>query len=561
MTAIDFSIMELVKAIGKDLSEDYLSDRLTMLGVQVEGVSGDIMQCDIAPNRPDLLSQQGVNRAMRSFLGIELGLRDYKSKNSNYKVVVDESVRKVRPFTCCAVVKNIKFDDEKVKEIIQIQEKLHGTFGRNRKKIAIGIYPMEKISFPISFVGRDPKKQKFIPLEFDKELDGLQILTMHPTGREFAHLLDGKEVFPYFIDGKGDVMSMPPIINSDHVGKIELTTTDVFIECSGFDIRPLSFALNMIVTSLADMGGEIYNVEVDYYGEKKIMPDLSVKEMSLDVSYVNKRLGLTFSSRDLCGLLEKMGFGIASSNVESIVVKIPCYRTDILHQIDFVEDIAIAYGYDNIDAIIPDVATIGSEDPFELFKNKIVDILIGFGLIETKCFHLINKDDATKKILREHDDIVELINSVTIEYNSLRRDLLPSSLLTLKLNKHHEYPQTFFEIGDVFFKDIKKEAKVLEKSKLCVVLSDTSVNFTKAKQILDGLFLALDVKFTVERTDNYSFISGRCGKIIVDGNASVIEIGVVGEIHPQVLYNFEVFMPVSCFEIDLNELFSLIKKK
>lgn len=556
MTAITFSKKELIDAILKNMSDDVLSDRLTMLGVEVEEVTSDSVVCDVAPNRPDLLSQQGINRAMKSFLGVETGLKKYSSKKSDYKVILDESVRKVRPFTCCAVVKNIKFNDEKIKEIIDIQEKLHGTFGRNRKKIAIGVYPMEKIAFPIHFVGKDPKKQKFMPLEFDRELDGIQILSQHPTGREYAHLLEGQTVFPYFIDAKNNVMSMPPIINSEMVGKIELTTKDVFIECSGFDKRILSLALNMIVTSLCDMGGEIYQVEVDYYGKKEYLPNLSSSSMDLNISYANKRLGLKLSLNEVCSLLEKMGFGIDKKEKDTVSVLIPCYRTDILHPIDFVEDIAIAYGYDNIDALIPEVSTIGKEDSFEIFKNKISEILIGYRLLEAKSFHLINKEDATLKILKEYHDVVELINSVTIEYNSLRHDLLPSALITLKLNKHHEYPQEFFEIGDVFRKDEKKETKVCENSKLCVCLCGTGITFTSIKQILDGLLLSLDMKYDLKVKEDSSFILGRCGSVIVSDK----EIGIIGEVAPLVLSNFEVFMPVSYFEIDLNSLFNIFSK-
>ena len=113
-------------------------------------------------------------------------------------------------------------------------------------------------------------------------MDGLQILSKHPKGRDYAHLLEGKKLFPYFIDAQNNILSMPPIINSHQTGKISESTKDVFIECSGFDYQTLKTCLNIIVTALADMGGQIYSLELDY-GVKKTTSDLTPEKMKLDL--------------------------------------------------------------------------------------------------------------------------------------------------------------------------------------------------------------------------------------------------------------------------------------
>jgi len=235
--------------VGKKLPLKELKDRISMLGTDLEEIEGNDINVEIFPNRPDLLSEQGFARAFSSFMGIKTGLREYDVKKSNYEVIVDKSVSKVRPFTAVAIVKNIRFDDEKIKEIIQIQEKLHVTYGRNRKKCAIGVYPLEKITFPVRFIAKKPTEIRFRPLEFPREITGLQILSQHPTGRDYAHLLEGLDKFPIFIDANDKILSMPPIINSHDVGKISDNTQDVFIECSGFDYKVLALCLNMIVTA------------------------------------------------------------------------------------------------------------------------------------------------------------------------------------------------------------------------------------------------------------------------------------------------------------------------
>ena len=138
------------KLVGKSLPIEKLKDRISMLGTDLEKIDNNEIHVEVFPNRPDMLSEQGFARAFSAFIGEKTGLRPYCVKDSGAKVVIDPSVSNIRPFTACAIVKNISFNDEKIREVIQIQEKLHITFGRNRKKLAIGIYPLEKIKPPRS---------------------------------------------------------------------------------------------------------------------------------------------------------------------------------------------------------------------------------------------------------------------------------------------------------------------------------------------------------------------------------------------------------------------------
>ncbi|MBS3154909.1 hypothetical protein J4404_00230 [Candidatus Woesearchaeota archaeon] len=177
MPTININKKAFENLVGKKLSLEELKDRISYMGVSVEGINENEITLEVNPDRPDLLSIQGLARAFSSFIGLKKCFRKYEIKKSNEKVIIESSVKNVRPFTACAIVKNLKFNDEKIKEIIDIQEKLHITFGRNRKKVAIGIYPFEKIKTPITFFAEDPKKVKFRPLEFPKEITGLQILS------------------------------------------------------------------------------------------------------------------------------------------------------------------------------------------------------------------------------------------------------------------------------------------------------------------------------------------------------------------------------------------------
>ncbi|MEA3430995.1 MAG: phenylalanine--tRNA ligase subunit beta [Nanoarchaeota archaeon] len=537
------------KLVGKKLPLEKLKDRISMLGTDLEKIEGNEIVVEVFPNRPDMLSEQGFARAFSSFIGVKVGLKRYDVKKSDYEVIVEKSVNKIRPYTVCAVVKNLKFDDEKIREIIQIQEKLHITLLRKRKKGAIGIYPMESIKFPIQYLAKNPKDIKFQPLESSKEMTGLKILSQHPAGREYGHLLEDKDKFPLFIDANNEILSMPPIINSHKTGKVGESTKDVFIECSGFEIETLKTCLNIIVTALSDMGGEIYETKVKY-DKPIITPDLHPQKWPIDLKFINKMLGLDLKEIEIKNLLEKMGFGY-----EKDKVLVPAYRADIMHQVDFVEDIAIAYGYENFQPEIPNVSTIGEEDKFEIFKRYIAELIAGLNLLECETYHITNQNNLNNKMNLDAP-VVKLSNALTIDYSVLRSWILPSLMQIFQENKHYEYPQNIFTIGTAFKENTKNETNIEEFTRIAVALSGIDSNYTKIRQIFDYLMQCLDLKPKFKSEDHPSFIPGRCARVNIDGTS----IAYIGELSPGVISNWEIEMPTAAFELNLTELFKLIKK-
>ena len=552
MPQITINRHEFEKLVGKKLSLEKLKDRISMLGTDLDEVTDDEIKVEIFPNRPDMLSEQGFARAFSSFIGQKTGLIHYKTHkpSENYKVIIEKSAEKVRPYTACAIIKKLKLNDEKIREIMQIQEKLHVSYGRQRKRVAIGIYPLEKITLPITYKALKPEEIRFTPLESKHEMNGHEILEKHPKGMDYAHLLKNEKVYPIFVDAADKILSMPPIINSNDVGKVTLDTTEVFVECSGHDFDVLSRCLNFIVTSFADMGGEIHEMTLDYSGEEKITPNLTPKKMKVDKVYINKLLGLELKDSDFKEFLERMGYDYNHS--EALV---PAWRADILHQADLAEDVAIAYGYENFTETIPNVATIGHEEKFESFKNKIMEMLVGLTYIETNTFCIINKVDQTIKMKQDYD-VIELQNSVSLEYDSLRYSMIPSLMQVLQNNKHHEYPQNIFEAGMTFSKDNSTETGVKEEVKLAVAMCSPDSDYTKIRQVLDLLFDAMNETYEVEDAQNKSFVKGRVAKIKKNG----IKIAYIGEIHPEVLENFGIDTPTCTMELNLTELFKLINK-
>jgi phenylalanyl-tRNA synthetase beta chain len=539
MATVTLKKEELKKVIG-NLKDEEIDNELNMFSIGVENITENEVNVEIAPNRPDMLSAQGIYRALRDYLGKKNKTYEVNKPLKDYEVKIDSSVKSIRPYTVCAIVKNLKFDDEKIKEIIDIQEKIHLTFGRDRAKIAIGIYPLEKIQLPITYSAENPDKIKFIPLETDKEMTGRQILSRHPKGRDYAHLLEGKKKFPVFRDAKQEVLSMPPIINSQLTGKINENTKEVFIECSGFDLEAQKKTLNIIATTLSDMGGEMYSMKLDYGSKKIITPDFTPQKTKINIPDCEKLLGIQLKEAEVKKLLEKMGHTYNKGEVES-----PAYRTDILHPVDIYEDIAIAYGYDKFEPELPNVFTIGSENSLEIKKRKIAEILIGLGLLEISTYHLTKKEDLKKINIKSG---IEVLESKT-EYSTLRPNLLCNSLRILSENTDAKYPQKIFELGRAF----EEKDKIEEKEKLCISITGDT-DFTEIKQILDYLMRMLSVVYKIEETTSPLFIEGRCGKIMVKHEGKDKEIGILGEIAPQIIKNFELKMPVSSLELEIENL-------
>ena len=541
MTNIKFPRKQFEAQLGQKITKE-TEEKISLFGTPLEYLTAEEIEIEIFPNRPDLLSLQGYIRAFKAFLGKSPGLKRYKLEKPklNYRVSIASSVKSVRPFTVCAIVTQLQFNDEKIKEIIDLQEKLHTTIGRKRKKVAIGIYPLEKITLPISYKALPPEKIKFQPLEETKELTARQILNRHPAGKEYRHLLEDKDLFPIFTDAKSRVLSMPPIINSHETGKVTENTKEIFVECSGNHLPTLKKTLNIIITTLAEMGGKPHQMVLDYRDKKLLTPDLTPEKIHINPENINSLLGIKLKETDLARLLQKMGY-----NYENKTCLVPAWRTDILHEVDIAEDVAIAYGYDNFKPEIPNIQTFGSEDKKEKFKSKLREILLGLGLTEVLSYHLIKKEEARLSQIKEK---IEVRDSKT-EYKILRPNLLIPALRILAQNKDHEYPQETFEIGTVFSREDKEQTGIKETESLCITLAPS--NFTKIKQILDYLAASFNFKYQLNELNHPQLIEGRTGEITINNTPS----GYLGEVHPQTLKNWTIKMPLAVLEISLEEIF------
>ncbi|MBI2578550.1 MAG: phenylalanine--tRNA ligase subunit beta [Candidatus Aenigmarchaeota archaeon] len=539
MAVVEFFLSDLENLVGKKLSEKELTELIPMMGCPFEKLEDGKIYYEIFPNRPDLLSPEGFARALRTFLGLSKGLSKYKSKSSGIKLAAKNV--ESRPYVVAAVVRNAKLNDYVIGSLIQLQEKIHETFGRKRKKIAIGIHDLDKVKPPFTYKPAKPKEISFIPLDMKEKMNLGEILDEHPKGKEYAHILKGAREYPVITDSNGDVLSFPPIINGE-LTRVTQHTKNLFIDITGTNKLAINQALNILVTSLAERGFDVETVEV--IGKtKNITPDLKPWRMKVSIDYVNKLLDLDLNPQEFRELLGKMGFEYDG------YVLVPPYRVDIMHEMDIVEDAAIGKGYWTFEPKIPKVPTI-AERSKEDFVYYLRDSLTALGFQEVMSMILTNKEDEFAKMNKREEEVCETLNPVTVECTICRPSLLPSLIKTFSQNKHRDYPQKIFEVGDVLLPDENQETGVAIMKKFSAGISDSKISYEQLSSVLDAFFSNLGIKYSLKKSVHASFIEGRCADIFVGKK----HLGVIGELHPSVINNWKLEKPVVALEMDLEEI-------
>ena len=564
MPTIEVEREDLEALLGLKLprSPEELDEIFSFIKGEVKYVDENEIHIDIKDsNRADLWGVEGIARALRGILGIETGLKRYEiTGDSGVKVYVNESLRNIRPYIACAVVKNVRLTDAAIRHIMRFQDKMDQTYGRSRRRTSIGLYDFDLIVPPLKYTVSKPDETKFVPLGFDEELTLREILEKHPKGIMYGHIVKPYDIWPILKDSRENVLSFPPIINSNDLGRVTVDTRNILIEVTGTVYETVLYTLTNVTFALADRGGTIHSAEIYYpYGDLKYAktPDFRNEKMKISVKYVHEIIGIPLSIQEVINLLERSRYGVSEViDEDNIVVEIPCYRPDIMHPIDIIEDIAIAYDLNKMQPRWPPISTAGGLHPETMLRDLIRELMVGLGYQEVLTFTLSNPDTLFRKMNILPEKVVELANPRVSWMTCLRNWLLPNLMEFLSHNTHVEYPQKIFEVGYCVVHDEKQVNKTRDIEKLGCVTIHSNASFAEIKSTLDALLTNLGLKYDLEETSHGSFIEGRVGKIIVEGE----ETGLIGEIHPQVLQNWNLENPAAAFELDLSKIWRYIKR-
>lgn len=507
-------------------------------------------------NRPDTWSTEGIARALRGYQGLEVGIKNYYARKTAVKISVDKQLADIRPFICCAVARNIKINDATIRGLVQLQEKLDKSYGRNRRRSSIGFYDFDLISGPLRYGVAGPDEVSFVPLEWDRPLSLREILEQHPKGIEYGHIVKQCAKMPILLDSEGKVLSFPPIINSNDLGRVTPETKNILVEITGTSEETVSNALTILTTCLADRGGEIYSAIVHYpYGSGRTVttPDFSTRLVKVPLEEVKSLIGLSLSRTEIVKLLRRARYDVKPASGTALNVRVPCYRLDILHPVDVIEDVAIAYGLNRIEPRWPSDLTIGGLSPMEEFSDTVRELMVGLGFQEVLTFMMTNPEKLSVRMYQKVGRPVEISNPKVTTMTCLRSWLLPSLMDFLSNNTHVEYPQRLFEVGDYVDWDPALPTRTRDVRELACVSAHSKANFTEMKSHLEPLMTNLGLDFTVRPIEHPSFLQGRVGSILI-GEA---EVGIIGEVHPQVIENCMLQNPVAAMELELDELFKM----
>lgn len=536
--------MPVVRLYYEDLEEmvgasrDTIIARLPMIGADIgKSAEEDYVDVEFFPDRPDLYSSEGVARALQGFLEIKTGLRKYDVRPGGVAIEVDESVKAVRPMIGCAVVRGLQFSDASIESLMDLQEDLHWGLGRNRRKVAIGVHDISRVTPPFRYIGADPSFE-FVPLDFSEKMSMRDMLEKHPKGRDYGHILEGFDRYPLILDAHNNVLSFPPIINGE-LTRVEEDSHDLFIDVTGTD--PVVYkALNIVATSLAERGGIIEGVRIRRSEGDFISPNLEPAKWIVSATEANGLIGFDLPPEELVENLEKMRFGagVVGKNVEVLV---PAYRADIMHSWDIFEDAAKAYGYDKLNAELPATVTVGRPHPAEVRKAEAREAMTGLGYLETMPFTLTNEAVHFQRMKHEPEGATRVLHPISELHTIIRTSILPSLLEIFSLNQHHTMPQRIFAVGEVV--EDKRN-----RTNLAAASIHSGASFSEIRSIADAVIRELMIDVKVSPSEDRAFMPGRVADLTADGR----RIGCFGELHPEVIRSFGLEQPVVAIEIRLD---------
>ncbi|KAI1311244.1 phenylalanyl-tRNA synthetase [Xylaria venustula] len=522
------------------------------------------LKIEVPANRSDLLCFEGLARSLNIFRGRQSAptyrVLDLPEDRMQHVVVAKETAD-VRPFIAAAILRGVKFTQASYDSFISLQDKLHQNLARQRTLVAIGTHDLDTIQGPFSYEARRPEDIRFAPLNQQKEFDGNELMAHLANDKHlsrYLYIIRDAPRYPVIYDSKEVVCSLPPIINGNH-SKITLDTTNVFIELTATDRTKLEIICNAMVTMFAEYTSEPFLVEPvlikEADGTTRVTPNLAPVRMEVDVDYINGCCGLNLSADAICQLLEKMAYTARPSG-SSIEVFVPPTRPDVLHACDIMEDVAVAYGFNNLPRSLSNKSyTIGKPLPI----NKLADIVrlecAMAGWLEVMPLILCSHEE-NFGWLNRHDDgttAVKLANPKTVEYQVVRTSLLPGLLKTIRDNKSAPLPMKIFETSDIVLKDDSLERRARNERRWAVAYCGKTSGFEVVHGLLDRVLLMLRVKdYFIQEISDSTFFPGRAAGVYLGKKGEDSRrIGEIGVLHPEVLGNFDIRYPVSVFELNL----------
>lgn len=522
MPTISCDKEHLYKALGKEYTKDEFDELCFEFGIELDEDTSESkrpivdgveerpqLKIEIPANRYDMLCFEGIAMNLNVFLGRQPMPKYTLAPPTNGELLtvnVSKDTERIRPYFSCAILRNIKFDKARYDSFISLQDKLHQNLARQRTLVSIGTHDLDTIEGPFSYEALPPEEIKFAPLNQTKVMNGKEMMEFYEKDKHlsrYLHIIRDSPVYPIIYDKNRTVLSMPPIINSNH-SKITLDTKNVFIDITATDKTKLEIVNHMIVAMFSEYCAEPFTIEPvkivsAHNGESREAPDLTPRASQASAGFINSVCGLSESRESICKLLSKMCYSAKPSPTDSdkLDIDIPITRADVLHQADIMEDAAIAYGFNNLPQNFPSTsASVAAALPI----NKLADIVrleaAMAGWSEVMPLILCSHDENYAWLNQKDDNLaVRLANPKTAEYQIVRTSLIPGLLKTIRENRRHAVPMKIFEVADVCYKDSSLERRSRNERHFAAAWYGKSSGFEQVHGLLDRIMLMLKSTF------------------------------------------------------------------
>ncbi|MCP9455070.1 MAG: phenylalanine--tRNA ligase subunit beta [Nitrospira sp.] len=553
----------------RTISLSQLDEWLTLVKGEVKGYQAETGELRIElqdSNRPDLWCCEGIARQIRiKREGIFkpypfLSQRPRRPK----RLLVDPELQSIRPYVAACAARGYQVTEQGLAQLIQTQEKLADIFGRKRKMVSVGLYRLEPIQFPITYEAVNPDDVRFTPLGVETVMTLSEMLMVHPKGVEYGTLLAGQSRVPFLRDAVHQPLSFPPIINSREIGEVRIGDDQLLIEVTGTNIAMVVLALNILAANLADRGAAIEPVAVHYpydtpLGRRVVTPCVLSRPRSISLETIEQALGQRFGVHTVKEALESYGYQVSVKRKSAMVqVQLPPYRHDLMHAMDVVEDVAMSLGYGTFAPEMPSQFTVGGLSRLEQVSDRVRDLMVGLGFQEIMS-NILGSPDAYCNAMRLEGTpwgrMVEVANVMSANFSCLRQWMVPSLLRVEAASARSFYPHRLFEVGEVAIPDLTHELGSRTESILGALIAHASAHFSELHSCLDSLLYHVGITYVLEPISHPSFLEGRVGKIVASN--TMLELGLIGELHPEVLERWQIAVPVTAFEINLSRLVDL----
>lgn len=538
------------------------------LGMDVRdvlGINDALIEFEITSNRPDCRSIIGIAREAAVTLGKELKYPEIKvqacDEEMSFEIDIQTDLCKRY---CGRVVKDVKVGPS--------------PYWMQRKLIEAGMRPISNIVDITNYVMLE-LGQPLHAFDLDDIKYNKMTVKMAEEGEKFT-TLDGVErtlTSDMLVIGNQDkTLDLAGIMGGEN-SEIKDTTTSIFIEGASFakeniratskklglrteassrfekgiDINLAEEAVNRACQLIEELGcGTVLNGMLDYYPQKE-----EVQKVTVNPVRINKLLGVNVPMDQFINILESLEFKCNLVSSEVLELEVPTFRLDITEDADILEEIARIYGYDNIpSASLEGNATAGVKTEKQKFIDNVKSNSIACGLNEILTYSFVSPRGVDKINLPADDEkrnFVKIMNPLGEETSVMRTTLIPNMLDVISTNISHKVEEvSAFECGNTF---IPQEGLPIETKKYCVGMYGKEVDFFVLKGVIESVLNNVGLKgYEIEpETTNLTFHPGRCAKIVYNN----IYIGTFGELHPDVIENYNLGQRVYVAEINIDTVF------